>query len=139
MFWFNPPRMLDKEQMLHSISAFPKEVIEIIELHNIDPLKYVSDSFGSLIVTDVLRDYDLSEKERKILINYARNSFEESRKKEKELLATIEEYQKQGFYGFIHLYKSLKYRDEDYTEERVNELMKRVEEIKYGDKKEEWY
>ncbi len=110
MFFFPQPNFLSDNDVLKSISSMPENVIDIIELYNIDIKKYVSYNSGLLQTEPILKKYDLTKGDRKILIEYAMKRTKILAKKEKEYLALMKKDIDSGDFTFVNMYHELQYR-----------------------------
>jgi len=84
------PNNLSNEDVMKSVSTLPSEIIDIIELYEVDVLKYISRASGLLQTQPLLRDYDFLEVDRKVLIDYAYKRALIMAKKEEEYLNLLE-------------------------------------------------
>lgn len=110
MFFFTQPNLLNDNDVLKSISAMPDNVIDIIELYNIDIKKYVSYNSGLLQTEPILKNYDLTNVDRKILIDYAMERTKVLCEKEKEYLTILKKDINKGDFTFISMYQELQMR-----------------------------
>ena len=131
------PNNLTNEDVLKSVSALPSEIIDIIELYEVDVLKYISRASGLLQTQPLLRDYDFLEMDRKILMDYAYKRALLMSDKEKEYLKVFESDINKGDYTFIDLYNTLKFRVEFRKKElgRGEASFKKDLEVEYKGKK----
>lgn len=89
---------LSKEDTMEVLSNLPKEVIDVIELYDIDITnrKFMSVNSGLLQTKPILESYDLTEIDRKVLIDFAVSTTEKMFKKEKMLLKFLSTLSKGG-------------------------------------------
>lgn len=104
------PNNLSNEDVMKSVSTLPSEIIDIIELYEVDVLKYISRASGLLQTQPLLRDYDFLEVDRKVLIDYAYKRALIMAKKEEEYLNLLESDINKGDYTFIDIYNTFKFR-----------------------------
>lgn len=108
--FMGPPRFLNDEMILKSISSMPDNVIDIIELYGVDIKKYFSYSSGLLQTLPLLKAYDFTDSDRKILIDYAVDRLQEIIDQEVVYLDMFQKAIDKGDYTFIEVYEILKGR-----------------------------
>lgn len=109
------PPILNDEMIRKSISLLPSNIITIVELYKIDIKKFISKASGLIQTMPLLKAYDFSDSERKILIDYACYRQQEVNDKEEKYLEIFEKEIDNGDYCFMdlsrHMQNRIKFRE----------------------------
>jgi hypothetical protein len=110
LFEFSCLNMLNDNDILNVIQHLPSKIIDIIEAYNIDVKKYISYQSGLIQMEPLFKAYDLTEVDRKALIEYAVLRNDLLKKKEEEYLDILRKDIDAGDYTFIEIYQMMKIR-----------------------------
>jgi len=127
--FMGPTQFLNDEMVLKSISSMPSNVIDIIELYEVDVKKFFSYSSGLIQTLPLLKSYDFTDADRKILIDYAVDRLKEITDQEEKYLKIFKTEVDAGDYTFIELYNILMGRVEFRKYE--GNIRKDLEEAKF--------
>ena len=130
-----PPRFLNDEMVLRSISSMPTNIIDIIELYNVDVKQFISYSSGLLQTLPLLKSYDFCDSDRKVLIDYACSRLQEIVDQEEKYLELFQKEIDKWDYSFMELYKIIEGRVQFRKyEEKVVDVRKDLESTKFREK-----